>query len=197
MSSPLQKGETDIFVTEPCDGLQSPVCLGDMASSSALHLGCSSSQEVRVNGAIKSEVPPVEVLFLKFLSRKTIGFKAGLFKSCILMRLQLRLLSCLISRLLLLLLNVLFRLNTLPAYGTSICVQRTHNPHKGAGGGDLPSSLQVQPGAAQGPFSCNPPFRRCKRLSHSKDGLRQARSPAECHYLFCNGPEPPELCVFP
>lgn len=47
------------------------------------------------------------------------------------MRLQLRLLSCLISRLLLLMLNVLFRLNTLPAYGTSVCVQQTRSPHKG------------------------------------------------------------------
>lgn len=47
------------------------------------------------------------------------------------MRLQLRLLSCSISRLLLLMLNVLFRLNTLPAYGTSVCVQQTCIPHKG------------------------------------------------------------------
>lgn len=38
------------------------------------------------------------------------------------MHLQLRLLSCLISRLLLLMVNVLFRLNTPPAYGTSVHV---------------------------------------------------------------------------
>lgn len=43
--------------------------------------------------------------------------------------------------------NVLFRLNTPPAYGTSIRVQRTRSPHEGAGGGacsPLEKSRQVR-----------------------------------------------------
>lgn len=72
-------------------------------------------------------------------------------------------------------------------------------PPQGGWRRGLLSSLEVWPGAAQGLSSYHHPCRRCTRPFHPKGGLGQAglQTECQCRYLFCNGPEPPELCVYP
>lgn len=100
--------------------------------------------------------------------------------------------------LLLLLSNVLPRLNTQPTCGTKAHSCRPATPRWGCGGGELgfwtPGQGPPGQGPPQAPSSHGLHFQGAQEaLSHSQRGLGQAGSPTKRHFLSCIGPGPPDL----